>query len=903
MSQGNLKQALQYASENPNSDFAKGLGKYIGEGKADEQAKNLGIDLTPIKNRFSPKQEVKDTSNSSIQNSTLTGRLTENASNIISETGKGVIDTLKKSGQEFQNIADRTGEQSPLSSVVQSAGQGIGTASNVFGKLLEGAFKLATTEKERKFAENILKSGFDKISNNSVAKNIGVGIKEIGDQYNALKQTNPELAGNIKAGLQIADGLLMVTGEKPAVKGLKEVEKIAESGAKGLEKGVSAVKNEINTVKGAIKDKLKTNKVVDSSLSPLDKALKDKATGITAENSDFATKHLSGSSLLSEYDKSSLLEINPKIGEKYLKVLKDSEKSRRNIGLFDQAVNDTSKAIGEYKKATSEVGSEIGRIKEKLSKTKLNDNSIEDIRNIKQDLIEKLKKNHVVLDKSGKQFELLKGGDSPLTLSDVKAINEDILQGLNNIDRKKSMDSLLLRMKRLDNKINFNKTGELSGDLQKLSKDIRSKLKKVRDSHLTKKEASQFSEYSNAQKFIKEFTKSPNKVKTLLNRFSSKYGGDSLKFAKEIKRVTGVDVSDYATLAKILTDVTQGTSRNRSILRQYMGDAAYDVVRLSPKGITKSTAKAIGKKVFNVDKLKEIEKALKYELPKLKKKGLGLDNVVVDNKLKRLSSDLIQQARKYKTADEFFNAQEKYYHGTQSYFKEFKKGNPVFLTKDKSFAQTYADEKGINDANIRIVEATPIKNHILKDKNINDIKSIIPDGSKISIIGEVGSRKFVDKEQYLKKLENILNKKDNIIKSKKNINHLMNYDKQSEIRTDLYRSGVVIKQPNLEEYIRKGNFSEIKDNDLLVSSLEKYHDELKKTITSKTHTIKNTWNLFEGKIKLPNGKELPFKDLIKQKGYDGIGFTENNDRTFMYFDPKNIKTKAQLKKIWKEANK
>jgi hypothetical protein len=48
--QGNLKQALEYASKNPTSDFAKQLAQTIKSGQVDSQAQQLGIDLTPIKN-------------------------------------------------------------------------------------------------------------------------------------------------------------------------------------------------------------------------------------------------------------------------------------------------------------------------------------------------------------------------------------------------------------------------------------------------------------------------------------------------------------------------------------------------------------------------------------------------------------------------------------------------------------------------------------------------------------------------------------------------------------------------------------------------------------------------------------------------------------------------------------
>ncbi len=44
-----LKEALQYASQNPDSDFARQLTQHIKTGAADAEAKSLGIDLTPVK--------------------------------------------------------------------------------------------------------------------------------------------------------------------------------------------------------------------------------------------------------------------------------------------------------------------------------------------------------------------------------------------------------------------------------------------------------------------------------------------------------------------------------------------------------------------------------------------------------------------------------------------------------------------------------------------------------------------------------------------------------------------------------------------------------------------------------------------------------------------------------------
>lgn len=55
MATGDLRAAIEYASQNPKSDFANQLNQRISSGQADGEAQKLGIDLTPIK-QYAAKQ-------------------------------------------------------------------------------------------------------------------------------------------------------------------------------------------------------------------------------------------------------------------------------------------------------------------------------------------------------------------------------------------------------------------------------------------------------------------------------------------------------------------------------------------------------------------------------------------------------------------------------------------------------------------------------------------------------------------------------------------------------------------------------------------------------------------------------------------------------------------------------
>jgi len=92
-----LKDAIAYASKNPNSDFAKQLTVFVQSGKADEEAKASGINLTPIKRFKVPEATTPETA--PVAEEPKTGGILST----IADVGKGA---LKGLGQTMQNIGN-----------------------------------------------------------------------------------------------------------------------------------------------------------------------------------------------------------------------------------------------------------------------------------------------------------------------------------------------------------------------------------------------------------------------------------------------------------------------------------------------------------------------------------------------------------------------------------------------------------------------------------------------------------------------------------------------------------------------------------------------------------------------------------------------------------------------------
>lgn len=112
-----LRQAIQYASQNPDSDFAKFLSARVMSGQADEEARSLGVDLTPIKNQLSsvkpeeimpqpeksPVAKAFDSFKSSVVGGLVTGA-GKGAVETLQNLGKGTLETLTLGKADTSNM-------------------------------------------------------------------------------------------------------------------------------------------------------------------------------------------------------------------------------------------------------------------------------------------------------------------------------------------------------------------------------------------------------------------------------------------------------------------------------------------------------------------------------------------------------------------------------------------------------------------------------------------------------------------------------------------------------------------------------------------------------------------------------------------------------------------------------
>lgn len=532
--------------------------------------------------------------------------------------GERIKETVQDVGQVFEGVArtsekrasnildleaqEQSGQRSFMGTTLKQTGQTLGAGADAIGEVSKGVIKVFSSQER----EDLLKKQIGELG-----QEVGQleTAQQIGDWYNNLDDTKKEAVDAAGGVLSLASefmgiGVARRSVTEVAKQASKRLVPVIEEGFKQAKKGATNALDEINQISTL------SNKIDD----PFENTMKSIDTGRTAENtSDIITNTVGKENLLTVPEKRRLLNIDSELGDKYINVLKQGQQSDTATTLLETATQDTVSAMNKYKSSVDKIGGEIGQIKDKLKALPA---PLEDISAIKENFIESMSQEG--LSWNGKVFKINK--NSPFSKADVKNINSEIVDVLNNIEKSGSMEQLLLAIKSLDNKINYSKVADVSGSLQGASKKIRGQLKALRDKALSPEEAKRFADFSEAQSFMDEFFKSDNKARILIKRVTSENMGDTLRLAKEVERVTGIDILDYANLYKILASTTGATSRERSLLNGIMGGVAESILTVSPvgmaRGIVGTAVDSLGKKIANFDKLDEIIKALNTKLPK-----------------------------------------------------------------------------------------------------------------------------------------------------------------------------------------------------------------------------------------------------------------------------------------------
>ncbi len=283
-----------------------------------------------------------------------------------------------------------------------------------------------------------------------------------------------------------------------------------------------------------------------------------------------------------------------------------------NKNPLDISVEKAKEVLNKFEDIKRQKGKEIGKAKERLKNTKINEPARQKLKNLVNDFEQELDDAGLVKTETGWKVV----SDEPTKyVRDEKTINE-INNIIKSIQNSTTLDRLNRGLEHLDNAIiNWDAPGELTKGVQGLAENIRRQLKDIRDLHLTDNELKNYVEFSDLANFAKNFRgisarNQDNALKILLRRQGSLLDGELRDASKKLEEL-GLPRLD--ALGEFLTSTIKasGNKNLKTLFSQKIGDEIANAILTKGGSLPIAAVKGLGNIAtapFRKDILKELRK-------------------------------------------------------------------------------------------------------------------------------------------------------------------------------------------------------------------------------------------------------------------------------------------------------
>lgn len=226
----------------------------------------------------------------------------------------------------------------------------------------------------------------------------------------------------------------------------------------------------------------------------------------------------------------------------------------------------------------NKTGGDVGTFRQKIGTYEANITNIAKIENTFNNQL-----NQLNLEVKSGQVRQIPGTVSRVSgKGDIGVLN-DLYKELLTVKQNPNLEKLMDLRNIFDRKINFEKTArEVSSSIDPVSRNVRKSIADVGAEIVGKSEASklkQYSDFMNAFESIKSFTDRKAGGEFLLKILLSERGGVPREIVQTIKKHTGIDLMDHATMAQIATDLI-GNSSQKGLFRQEITKAGLDTAAI-----------------------------------------------------------------------------------------------------------------------------------------------------------------------------------------------------------------------------------------------------------------------------------------------------------------------------------
>jgi hypothetical protein len=576
----------------------------------------------------------------------------------VAQTGKGVLSQFKQAGEDIYKTIT-----SPELSFGEKLRGGLSRAFSggsraIVGEPIKGAIKMQLTPEQ----ENRVKQGISdvatEVANTELAKNIIT-------KYQAL---SPDAQREINNALGFAEGLadigtagLVGRFTKPI---LESVEQMVSKTAKPV---VDTIFKDI----GSIFPVGKTYKSIDEVVSDADTTLKQLDTNLkqggTSEIRRLAEEEAVVPNLQERWigidpDIKKQIQGKPELMQDYINVVQARNLDMNVPSVYEYAGDFARQATDKMEEVLNNTGNMIGQARQKFGTYKANTDQIKSIESaFKQELDNLGLQVNIVGNITQKPNAIRKYGST----KDISALSDMWLE-LQTLKESPTLTNLIDYRNFVQKNIDFGKSArEISDALDQPSKRLRAKVKEVAAGIVGKSEAKRLDDYTNfieAFNDIKSYTDRRAGGEYLLRVALSGRGGEARSIINTIKEYTGIDLMDHATMMSITTDLL-ANSRQKNLFRQEITNAGVDVARIlagDPRGAIPILGKFLQDKLFNPEEvlLEAAGKSFNGAKPQTSLVGKILGKDIPNKeggfvKIGKETDNLLQEAKKYKSAEEF----------------------------------------------------------------------------------------------------------------------------------------------------------------------------------------------------------------------------------------------------------
>jgi len=495
----------------------------------------------------------------------------------FSDAGEDVSSAFKGAGsdlkQRYSNIgqsflASEQGKQTPIETGAQFAGNVLGAGGDLAFRAAQGVVTPFMKESE----ERAVQSGVEKVFEPVAEK---------------IAEQSPRTQRNITGALGLFEGVtagLGTAATKPVTSTVGRLINKFKGGADNVPTPQVAKRTPEQVFQQA--DEGLRRQANDPNLSPTEQE--------AAANSalTFKERYIG----LTPDVKARLAEMGPDKLQEYLDVTHLRNISDKNPGPYEVGANNVRAAEEQLTKVLNETGSGIGQTRQKLGTFKMSQPQVQNIDRIFKGELERLGltiRNGQVVQKAN--------AISPAGSGDINALN-NLLQDVNTFKQSPTLANAIDLRKNFDAKIKFGKSArDISNEVDPLSRAVRSTIAKEAGRTVGTENAAlvtQYSDFMDAYGDLRSFTNRAAGGEYLLRLVLSGRGGEARKLIDTIKEYTGVDLMNDATAMKVANQ-TLGNENTQNLFRQEVTNAGYDaasVITGSPTGI----ASVLGKRLLDM---------------------------------------------------------------------------------------------------------------------------------------------------------------------------------------------------------------------------------------------------------------------------------------------------------------